>query len=64
MKVTKRHYYKFKNPITGKIKEVQYETAITVAAKKKLQDEGFQLIEEIYWDPFFWRMMKQIADSQ
>lgn len=58
MKITKRHYYKYINPITGKIKEFQYERAMPIDTKRKLHLQGYKLELEIYVDPFLWKILK------
>lgn len=58
IKVTKRHYYKYVNPITRKVKEFQYEKAIPIDTERKLRLQGYKLELEVYADPFLWKMLK------
>lgn len=64
LKVTKRHYYKYLNPKTGEIKEFQYERAIKITTEHQLWAQGFKKVEEIYWDPFVWKMLKDYAKGK
>lgn len=63
LKVTKRHYYRYRNPKTGEVREFQYERAIKIMTERELWKRGFEKELEIYWDPFAWKVLKQLSNQ-